>query len=114
MLLPDMGNPERPQSDKSARESVHHHSTATRGSAREETLEMRQSRPLTDNVDILNKRSIHHGKKREFRASDSDPGAEAQAHAPNEKTWKQDLVTCAACIRCTAELLLRVTRAELL
>lgn len=24
------------------------------------------------------------------------PGAEAQAHAPNEKTWKQDLVTCAA------------------
>jgi putative selenium metabolism hydrolase len=24
------------------------------------------------------------------------PGKEAQAHAPNEKTWKQDLVTCAA------------------
>ena len=24
------------------------------------------------------------------------PGAEAQAHAPNEKTWKQDLVVCAA------------------
>jgi putative selenium metabolism hydrolase len=24
------------------------------------------------------------------------PGSEAQAHAPNEKTWKQDLVTCAA------------------
>lgn len=24
------------------------------------------------------------------------PGAEAQAHAPNEITWKQDLVTCAA------------------
>ena len=24
------------------------------------------------------------------------PGAESQAHAPNEKTWKQDLVTCAA------------------
>ena len=24
------------------------------------------------------------------------PGAEAQAHAPNEMTWKQDLVTCAA------------------
>ena len=24
------------------------------------------------------------------------PGAESQAHAPNERTWKQDLVTCAA------------------
>ena len=24
------------------------------------------------------------------------PGAEAQAHAPNEITWKQDLVVCAA------------------
>ncbi len=24
------------------------------------------------------------------------PGKEAEAHAPNEKTWKQDLVTCAA------------------
>ena len=23
-------------------------------------------------------------------------GAESQAHAPNEITWKQDLVTCAA------------------
>ena len=24
------------------------------------------------------------------------PGAEDQAHAPNEVTWRQDLVTCAA------------------
>ena len=24
------------------------------------------------------------------------PGAESQAHAPNEITWKQDLITCAA------------------
>ena len=24
------------------------------------------------------------------------PGAESQAHAPNEITWKQDLATCAA------------------
>jgi acetylornithine deacetylase/succinyl-diaminopimelate desuccinylase-like protein len=24
------------------------------------------------------------------------PGAEAQAHAPNEITWKEDLVKCAA------------------
>lgn len=27
------------------------------------------------------------------------PGAESQAHAPNEITWKQDLVTCAAVYR---------------
>ena len=24
------------------------------------------------------------------------PGKEAQAHAPNEKTWKKDLAKCAA------------------
>jgi acetylornithine deacetylase/succinyl-diaminopimelate desuccinylase-like protein len=24
------------------------------------------------------------------------PGKEEEAHAPNEKTWKQDLVRCAA------------------
>ena len=30
------------------------------------------------------------------RAEGPGPGAESQAHAPNEITWKQDLVTCAA------------------
>ena len=60
-----------------------------------ETLEMRQSRPLTDKwtfstngVSIMGRNGIP--------CIGFGPGAEAQAHAPNEKTWKQDLVTCAA------------------
>jgi acetylornithine deacetylase/succinyl-diaminopimelate desuccinylase-like protein len=32
------------------------------------------------------------------------PGAESQAHAPNEITWKQDLVTCAAVYAATPGL----------
>lgn len=32
----------------------------------------------------------------EFLLSDSDQVQKIQAHAPNEITWKQDLVTCAA------------------
>ena len=58
-----------------------------------ETLEMRQSRPLTDKwtfstngVSIMGRNGIP--------CIGFGPGAEA--HAPNEKTWKQDLVTCAA------------------
>ena len=60
-----------------------------------ETLEMRQARPLTDKwtfstngVSIMGRNNIP--------CIGFGPGAEAQAHAPNEKTWKQDLVTCAA------------------
>ncbi len=68
------------------------------GSARigtEETTEMRKARPLTDKwtfstngVSIMGRNGIP--------CIGFGPGAEAQAHAPNEKTWKQDLVTCAA------------------
>ena len=32
------------------------------------------------------------------------PGAESQAHAPNEITWKQDLVNCAALYACVPSL----------
>ena len=60
-----------------------------------ETLEMRTARPLTDKwtfstngVSIMGRNGIP--------CIGFGPGAEAQAHAPNEKTWKQDLVTCAA------------------
>lgn len=60
-----------------------------------ETLEMRKARPLTDKwtfstngVTIMGRNGIP--------CIGFGPGAEAQAHAPNEKTWKQDLVTCAA------------------
>lgn len=60
-----------------------------------ETLEMRQQRPLTDKwtfstngVSIMGRNGIP--------CIGFGPGAEAQAHATNEITWKQDLVTCAA------------------
>ena len=60
-----------------------------------ETIEMRKARPLTDKwtfstngVSIMGRNGIP--------TIGFGPGAEAQAHAPNEITWKQDLVTCAA------------------
>jgi putative selenium metabolism hydrolase len=60
-----------------------------------ETLETRRARLLTDKwtfstngVTIMGRNGIP--------CIGFGPGAEAQAHAPNEKTWKQDLVTCAA------------------
>lgn len=60
-----------------------------------ETVEERKRRPLVDKwtfstngVSIMGRNGIP--------VIGFGPGAEAQAHAPNEKTWKQDLVTCAA------------------
>lgn len=59
------------------------------------TMEKRDGLPLTDKwtfstngVSIMGRNGIP--------VIGFGPGAEAQAHAPNEKTWKQDLVTCAA------------------
>ncbi|MDL2250203.1 putative selenium metabolism hydrolase [Lachnospiraceae bacterium PF1-21] len=55
----------------------------------------REARPLTDKwtfstngVTIMGRNNIP--------CIGFGPGAEAQAHAPNEITWKKDLVTCAA------------------
>lgn len=55
----------------------------------------RKARPLTDKwtfstngVTIMGRNNIP--------VIGFGPGAEAQAHAPNEKTWKEDLVKCAA------------------
>ena len=60
-----------------------------------DNIEMRQARPLTDKwtfstngVSIMGRNGIP--------CIGFGPGAEAQAHAPNEITWKNDLVTCAA------------------
>lgn len=60
-----------------------------------ETEEMRKARPLTDKwtfstngVSIMGRNGIP--------CIGFGPGAEAQAHAPNEKTFKIDLVRCAA------------------
>ena len=59
------------------------------------TRSTRQKRPLTDKwtfstngVSIMGRNNIP--------CIGFGPGAEGEAHAPNEKTWKQDLVTCAA------------------
>lgn len=64
-----------------------------KGSA--ETIEMRSERPLldkwtfsTNGVSIMGRNGIP--------CIGFGPGAEAEAHAPNEKTWKDDLVRCAA------------------
>ena len=60
-----------------------------------ETAEARRARPLTDKwtfstngVTIMGRNGIP--------CIGFGPGAEAQAHAPDEKTWKQDLVVAAA------------------
>jgi putative selenium metabolism hydrolase len=60
-----------------------------------EVIEERKKRPLTDKwtfstngVTIMGRNGIP--------CIGFGPGAEAQAHAPDEKTWKQDLVTSAA------------------
>ena len=60
-----------------------------------ETIAERQQRPLidkwtfsTNGVSIMGRNKIP--------CIGFGPGAEAQAHAPNEKTWKSDLVNCAA------------------
>ena len=56
-----------------------------------ETEGMRKARPLTDKwtfSTIMGRNGIP--------CIGFGPGAEAQAHAPNEKTWKIDLVRCAA------------------
>ena len=60
-----------------------------------QTPEKREDRPLldkwtfsTNGVSIMGRNGIP--------CIGFGPGAESQAHAPNEKTWKDDLVVCAA------------------
>ena len=72
-----------------------------------ETEGMRKARPLTDKwtfstngVTIMGRNSIP--------CIGFGPGAEAQAHAPNEKTWKIDLVRCSCCIRCSSNCILQI------
>ena len=60
-----------------------------------ETEEMRKARPLTDKWTFSTNGVTIMGRN-SFPCIGFGPGAEAQAHAPNEKTWKIDLVRCAA------------------
>ena len=60
-----------------------------------ETLEEREAKPLVDKWDFSTNAVTITGRYG-IPCVGFGPGAEKQAHAPNEKTWKQDLVVCAA------------------
>ena len=78
-----------------ALEEAYHGLYGTERTGCAENIEMRKARPLTDKwtfstngVSIMGRNGIP--------CIGFGPGAEAQAHAPNEKSWKDDLVRCAA------------------
>ena len=76
-------------------EEAYHNIIGTERVGSSDTREERVKRPLTDKwtfstngVSIMGRNGIP--------VIGFGPGAEAQAHAPNEITWKDDLVNCAA------------------
>lgn len=66
----------------------------TRTGSRETAAE-RRARPLTDKW-TFSTNGVSIMGRNEIPCIGFGPGAEAQAHAPNERTWKDDLVVCAS------------------
>ena len=78
-----------------ALEAAYHNLYGETRSGSAETDEMRKSRPLTDKW-TFSTNGVSIMGRNQIPCIGFGPGAEAQAHAPNEKTWKEDLVKCAA------------------